>query len=314
MSGLAAEIDAPVVVARAVHFAAVATTTGALIFRAAVADPALASEKKARLVVDRRIRRVAWIGLVLTLISGGAWLLLQGAAMSGQSYREVMTSGALLTVIDETQFGLVARIRLGLAVMLAICLAFESRPLPRWFALAAALCLIAAIAWTGHAASTPFTLGYVHLTADALHLAAAAVWTGGLVSLALLLHAISNGVAPVSSEVDAVRRFSVIGVVSVAILAGSGAVNAWILVGSLHGLLVTQYGWVLMTKLAAVAIMLALAAINRFWLTPRIASPESDVALRYLTRNTMAEIGLALFVYAVVGVLGTLHPAAHLVE
>src|SRR6202008_1926578 len=74
----------------------------------------------------------------------------------------------------------------GIGDRLAICLGCDRRPLPRWLALAAAQCLVAAIAWTGHAASTPSRLGYLHLTADALHLDAAAAWTGGLVALLLL--------------------------------------------------------------------------------------------------------------------------------
>ena len=59
-------------------------------------------------------------------------------------------------------------------------------------------------------------------------------------------------------------------IASVAALLGTGIVNAWILVGSLHALLVTEYGRLLMLKLAVFAIMLAFAAVNRFWLTPRL--------------------------------------------
>jgi copper resistance protein D len=283
------------------------------MFRAVVADPTLGGE--VRLVVDNRIRKVVWIGLVLSVLSGAVWLLLQTSSMSGQTRGEAMVSGALLTVLNETQVGLVAEVRLALVVLLAICLASDHRPLPRWLALAAALCLVAAIAWTGHAASTPFKLGYLHLTADALHLYAAAAWTGGLVSLVLLLTAVHrSGAVTASIELDAVRRFSALGMVSVATLIVSGLVNAWILVGSFRGLVVTDYGWVLITKLAVFAVMIAFAAINRFWLTPQLAKPASDMAVQSLKRNTMAEIALALLVFAIVGVLGTLHPAAHLVK
>ena len=70
-----------------------------------------------------------------------------------------------------------------------------------------------------------------------------------------------------------------------------------------------------MLKLAAFAVMLALAALNRFALTPRLAVPFGDArqdALRALSRNTLIEIALALSIFAMVGVLGMLHPAAHL--
>jgi len=88
------------------------------------------------------------------------------------------------------------------------------------------------------------------------------------------------------------------------------------LVGSIHALIVTGYGQLLMLKLVLFAIMLALAAINRFWLTPRLGlSPDNEPqleALRQLARNSITEIALGLTIFAIVGVLGTLHPAIHL--
>jgi putative copper resistance protein D len=40
---------------------------------------------------------------------------------------------------------------------------------------------------------------------------------------------------------------------------------------------------------------------------------QSD-ALRQLARNSTIEVALGLAIFAVVGLLGTLHPAAHLVK
>jgi copper resistance protein D len=218
-----------------------------------------------------------------------------------------LASGALLTVLDETQFGLVAKVRLALAIALAICLGCDRRPLPRWLALAAAQCLVAAIAWTGHAASTPSRLGYLHLTAEALHLDAAAAWTGGLVAL-LLLKAVNPDRSSASIQLDTIRRFSALGMVSVATLFVSGMVNAWILVGSFRALVKTDYGWVLMAKLAIFAVMVAFAAVNRFWLMPQL-SPHADGAVgRNLRRNTMAEIALAFALFAAVGLACSIRP------
>jgi len=174
-------------------------------------------------------------------------------------------SGALRDVLTLTQFGLVSQVRLALAIVLAICLAFERSALWRRLGLGAAVGLIASIAWTGHAASTPYKLGYLHLTSDALHLTAAAAWIGGLVPLALLLNASRRYrlLAWASLELDVVRRFSILGSVNVATLILSGARQA---------------------------------------------------AHRGLSRNTLIEIALGLSIFAMVGVLGTLHPAAHLVK
>jgi putative copper resistance protein D len=216
-----------------------------------------------------------------------------------------------------TQFGWKSQIRLALAIVLAICLAFDRSELWRLLALVVAASLVASIAWTGHAASTPSTLGYLHLASDALHLTAAAAWIGGLVPLVLLLLTLGYHRGWASLELDAVRRFSTLAIVSVATLILTGFVNAWILVGSFRGLVMTDYGQLLMLKLAVFAVTLVFAALNRFVLTPRLASPSDEArqsALHALSRNTLIEIALGLLIFAVVGVLGTQHPAIHLVN
>jgi putative copper resistance protein D len=320
MSWFGAEIDGPMIVMRTVHFAASATLAGALMFRGFVAEPALRAAAPANALVDRQVRAVAWIGLAVAVVSGLILVLLLTMSLSGESLGEAVMAGALRDVLNLTQFGLVSQIRLALAIVLAIFLAFERSALWRWLGLAAAVGLIASIAWTGHAASTPPKLGYVHLAADALHLTAAAAWIGGLVPLALLLNAGRRYhlLAWASLELDVVRRFSLLGVVSVATLILSGVINAWILVGSFRGLVVTVYGWILMVKLIVFAIMVVLATVNRFGLTPQLALPPASEAqcnaLRRLTRNTVTEIALGLLVFAIVGVLGTQHPSAHLVQ
>jgi putative copper resistance protein D len=193
-------------------------------------------------------------------------------------------------------------------------------PLADWLALAAALGLTAAIAWTGHAASTLGELQNLHLAADTLHLVAAAAWIGGLVPLVLLLAAARRHQTVASGSLvrDASHGFSTLGIVSVATLSATGIVNAWILVGSFHALFVAEYGRLLMLKLVVFAVMLMFAAVNRFALTPRLAAstghePQPE-AIRRLTRNSTIEIALGLVVFAMVGVLGTLHPAIHLVN
>jgi putative copper resistance protein D len=317
MSWFGAEIDGPMVVTRAIHFAATATTAGALIFRGLVAEPALRGTQSAAPLLDKRGRLLAWIGLAVAVISGLAWALLLTMSLSDEGVGEAVMSGALRDVLNLTQFGLVSQIRLALAITLAICLALNRWALWRWLALAVAVALVVSVAWTGHAASTPFTLGYLHLASDALHLVAASAWIGGLVPLVLLLSITGRHRAWASLELEAVSRFSTLGIVSVAVLILSGFVNAWILVGSFRGLVATAYGQLLMLKLAAFAAMLAFAASNRFVLTPRLALASDKAqrdALRAISRNTWIEIVLGLTIFAIVGVLGTLHPAAHLVN
>jgi putative copper resistance protein D len=255
--------------------------------------------------------RVAWIALAVTLLSGAGWLLLQAVSMSGLPPGEAMTSQVLSTVLNETQFGAVTEIRSVLAIILATALAFDRFALADRLALAAAVGLTASIAWTGHAGSTLGELGNLHLAADALHLVAAAGWIGGLVALSLLLAAVRrHGGASLAR--DAAQRFSTLGIVSVATLAVTGLVNSWILVGSFRALPATEYGQVLTLKLIVFAAMLVFAAVNRFALTPRLVAGNDHEAVRKLMRNSVVEIALGLAIFAIVGVLGTLHPAIHL--
>jgi copper resistance protein D len=317
MDWFGAEISGPLVAVRAVHFAATAITAGSLVFRAVAAKPARRSEETVEKLLRKQTLRVASIGLVIAVLSGVVWFLLQAASMSGLPLDEASTARVLSTVLNRTQFGLVAEIRIILAISVAACLAYYRFALAEWLAPVAALGLAAAIAWTGHAGSTPGDTGLLHLAADALHLLGASAWIGGLVSLVLVLAAVRHrqSVASASRAWDTTRRFSTLGVVSVAILAATGIVNAWILVGSFHALVATGYGRLLMLKLVAIATMLVFAFVNRFWLTPQLAASSGELrleTLRQLTRNSSIEIALALAIFAIVGVLGTLHPAVHL--
>ncbi|MBR0936732.1 copper homeostasis membrane protein CopD [Bradyrhizobium jicamae] len=300
----------PMIATRAIHFSATAVTAGALLFRAVIAEPVLGEEGAVADVFRSQIRCVAGIGLLVAGLSGILWLLLQAASMSGRPFGE---PGVLLTVLNETQFGEVAELRAALAIVLGAALAWDRRLGGRnWLAVVAALGLIASLAWTGHAGATPGEAGTLHVAADVLHLCAASAWIGGLLSL-IQFYATARRARLMASIVRATRRFSIVGIASVAILTLTGIVNAYFLVGSLHALMATEYGRLLILKLIMFAIMLVFAAINRVWLTPRLALSESG-ALRWLARNSAVELGLGLAILALVGLLGTLHPAIHLVE
>jgi copper resistance protein D len=306
------------IVIRAIHFAATAIFAGILIFRMVVAQPVLCVVPPVAGIFDARALRVAWISLVISAGSGIAWVLVQAPAMSGLPFGAAMAADVIGTVVTKTQFGFVSEIRFVLAVVLAACLASDRVAGLRWLALAPATGLVASIAWTGHAGSTAGELGIFHLVSDTLHLVAAATWIGGLVSLALFLAVVprKHGHGSAALVQDAAQRFSTLGIVSVATLLVTGIVNTGILVGSVHALLVTAYGRLLMLKIVLFAIMLGLAVVNRFWLTPRLAGLPSNQrevdAVRKLTRNCIVEIALGLAIFAIVGALGTLHPASHL--
>lgn len=304
--------SAPLVATRTVHFAATAMTAGNILFQAAVVGPASREQAGDVLAARTRALRISWGSLAIAVISGAIWLMLQAASMSGMPLDEALSPDVLFTVITETQFGQVTAVRSGIAVCLAICLVCHRAEIAWWPGLAASLAFAATLAWTGHAASTFGIVGYLHLAADALHILAAAVWIGGLVPLILFLATVHHSGSP-SLAPDAVGRFSTLGIISVATLILTGVTNTVILVGSVRGLLATQYGQLLLIKLAVFAFMLAFAGVNRLWLTPRLGK-SGNGACTSLMRNSAIELVLGLVIFAIVGLLGTLHPAIHLVS
>jgi putative copper resistance protein D len=307
MDGLGAE--GALIATRAIHFAATTITAGTLVFRTVIAAPVLRTEGGVADAFQAQTQRVLWASLLVTAISGAVWLLVQAASITG---RPVGDTSVIMTILDDTQIGQVAQIRFALVIALALYLARARFAGGDWLALAAGLGLVASLAWTGHAGATAGQAGDLHVAADALHLCAAAAWIGGLLSLLLFFAAARRTRSPdrMSLVRKATERFSIMGMVSVAVLLATGLVNAWILVGSFHALIVTEYGQLLLLKLGVFAAMLALAAANRFWLTPRLGLSDLR-ALRWLARNSAIELALGLAVLAIVGLLGTLHPAIH---
>ncbi len=115
----------------------------------------------------------------------------------------------------------------------------------------------------------------------------------------------------------ALRRFSGVGVAVVSLLILTGAVNSWFLIGPArwHGLFTTPYGRLLVVKLTLFALMLMLAAANRYGLVPALNASSSStapsptfLALKALRLSVILETTLGLLVIAVVAVLGTLAP------
>ncbi len=310
----------PLIAIRAIHFAATAMTAGVLAFLALVAGPAYcgAGADRDGSEYRRRIIRLAAGGFAVALLSGAAWVLLEAASMIGRPPAETVAETELWTVLTRTTFGIASDIRFALAVLLAVSLTFlGSRRWAAWAAPCLAAAFLGALAWTGHAAATERFAGHIHLVADALHLVAAGTWLGSLAALAMLLATVVRRADSTSVGIAriATLRFSMLGVASVLTLLVSGIVNTWVLSGTLPALLGTDYGRLLLIKIALFGAMVLFAAVNRLVLTPRLSQPLSGPlhadALRQLIRNSLIEIGLGLIIIAIVGALGTMPPGLH---
>jgi copper resistance protein D len=300
-------IDDPLVWVRALHFAATLLASGTVGFLVLVAEPAGAKSPNEFASLFRPLTILVWAALAVAILSGAAWLVLLASAIVGESLLDVCLHGSAWSVLYDTRFGLVWCARLAIAVLLA---ALMLRPATRSLQLAAAAVLIALPAVVGHAGATPGLAGNVHAASDMLHLIAAAAWFGGLPAFAWSLRKARRVGKPVWSgfAVQVTRRFSLVGILGVAGILMSGVVNSWFLLSGPGDLVSTDYGRLVAFKIALLAAMVCIAAVNRFDLTPRL---PQIAALRNLQRNSIAEIGLGLCILLIVGLLGTLPPAAH---
>jgi len=246
-----------------------------------------------------------------------AALAAQTAVMAG-SIAEGLKPASLGFMITGTSLGpaFLARALVAAAALVLLVSVRPARLL--WIAVAmAGLVVSASFAWTGHGAATEGSGRLVHLTAAVLHSWSAAVWLGALA--ALLILTVHHRPAPAADRIlhRALHGFAGVGTASVAVLVLSGLINSWFMVGPdrLSGLLTTPYGLLLTGKLVIFALMLVLAAANRFHLTPDLGSALDDpddlrVAVGRLKRSLVMETLLALALLAVVAVMGTLAPVS----
>jgi copper transport protein len=222
--------------------------------------------------------------------------LLAGGSIAGLAIPSLWQAGLAST------FGTAALIAIaGMALIVAGLL--SASIIGGSVAFSGAVTALIGYAFAGHVV----TAGPRWLTVPALlaHMSAVAFWIGSL----LPLHAALAG----RDAVPIVRRFSAIAAFAVGILIVAGLIIATLQVRDLAALVTTLYGRVLMAKLALVAGALALAAANKWRLTPRLARKDSSAPIA-LRRTIAAEIVIALAILVVTAVLGTTPPPRALVS
>ena len=315
-------MDDPLIYVRAIHFAATITVAGVVFFVVLIAEPAFraaGTDARVPAIVHRRFAWIAWISLLLTVLSGAAWLVLIAQTMSDRSIADVYSDGVIWTVLLQTGFGRDWLERFVMACLLAAVFApfLSARGgKPVWIKLAAAALaagLAGTLAWAGHAAGGPGLEDVLHPAADVLHLIAAAAWVGMLLPLALVLAAASRDASSVAIARAATVRFSTIGIASVGTLLVTGSINTWYLAGSVPALIDSDYGHLLLIKIVLFLGMVVIAAVNRFRLTPLVVGEGSGTrnALRKLRRNTAIEVAAGIFIIAIVALLGVTPPGLH---
>lgn len=271
-----------------------------------------------RAVTRQGMLKIGTFGAVLA--GGGIAISLLGfavqvAGMSGTGLGDI-DPAIVSAVLAQTAVGWALVVRLAaLVVAIVIALFLPASAAKHCLLVISGGIALATLAWSGHGVSTEGASGIVHAGADILHLLAASAWIG---ALALLLMLVSPRGSVSRERVDAAHAalagFGAMGTILVGLIVATGIVNGAFLVG-VDGVTMlgsSPYGRLLLIKLMLFIAMLACAAANRFWLTPRLEAAmgrdSTNRALALLRRSVAIEVTFALLVLGLVAWLGTLEP------
>jgi putative copper resistance protein D len=282
---LIAPWDAAVVIAKAVTYVATLGAAGGVAFLVYCEDviPAACS------VLMRRLQGAL---LVTAALASGVKILAMSASMAGDA--SGLFDSALTGMVLQTGEGhaCVAR-AVGLCLLAA---ALVCRKPPVIAALSGSVLAATSFAWVGHV----HALGRPWLWTGVLvvHLAGVGFWVGALMPLWLLTRRAGNSVTA------AAARFGGMAVAAVGMLVAAGVTLLCVLLHDAAELRSSDYGRLALCKITAVALLLALATMNRLRLTPRLRAGDA-AAVGVFGRSVMAEMVLALIILSVTAAMTT---------
>jgi copper transport protein len=186
-------------------------------------------------------------------------------------------------------YGLTAMIAVGAAMVGLLAMRSETER-GRCLSLLALIGVGACLVVSGHASSTEPRM--LTRTAVFLHGITVAFWIGALSPLAAAM-------SDPNRRHEELLRFSRAIPIPLTVLIASGIVLAVVELQQIDALWTTAYGLILSGKLAAVLALLALAAVNRYALTPRANAGDPE-AVRRLAESSLAEMMLALIIFGFV--------------
>jgi copper transport protein len=260
------------------------TLAGTLAFGELILPAAGATKHWVRLRPLLNASATAVAGLaVADLVLRAAWLRPPG-------YTLVEAARVLATSFGE---GSSLLLRLGSAALAAGL----GPGWPRGVILVPAATVLLGLTFASHA----WGAGPLAALSDWLHLAAASVWVGGLPALALLARLRD----PQGTQAIA-RAFSRWAGYALAVVVATGLYASVLHVPSWQAVVQTDYGRWLALKLALVAVLVLLGAVNRYRVLPGLPSPR---ALARFASTVRLEVAASALVLLAAGGLAITPPA-----
>jgi copper transport protein len=242
-------------------------------------------------------RRSRW----LIRLTWTAWLLaISGAVLLVAS--QASDAGVAISDLAGTTLGTAAVARVVPLVAAGLLLILVRRATARRegaaFGLVGVIATLEMLldAIVSHAAAT--SLPWANIALQWVHLLTVGIWLGGLAGLLVELRG-----APSAEKGAMVRRFSRWATLGLAVVALTGIVRATVELGSIDALTSTDYGRLVLAKVALLGGLGGLGAINHFWNVPRAAG-----ALTGLRRVGSVEIFVAAIVLFVASLLVNVPP------
>ncbi len=286
----------PLALCRFAHFLAAMLIFGSSAYLRLYAPAGL------RRSLSPAVQKLAVAASLTALVTAVLWLSLEAASMA-DDWSAAADPVAMGAVLIDTAFGRAWTLHLALAAALVVAVLAGSG---RWTAIAVLSGLmLASLGLVGHAAMQTGVEGILHRANHAVHLLAAGAWIGGLVPFVLSLDA-SACDSLRRDAVTAMMRFSFWGHFVVATIVATGIVNIALISGRAPWPTTTPYRALLDVKIAVVAVMIALALVNRYALVPRLKAGAG--ALAALRTISLVNVALGTLVVALVSVFALLDP------
>ncbi len=307
-------------VVRALNYLTLALIAGGLAFLLVLWPRALAGSgadgdgaAAADAAFKRRLARMLAFAVCAGILVSIAGVLLQGASAAGLSLWSSLKAQIVESTL-ESRFGWVWGVRAIVWVLLGLALLVRTRREHMRSAVDAAL-----LAGTSYLLITPALAGHpsiespvgVFFPSDVLHVTAACVWVGGIACLLLALPAATRtleGGQRTSLLLATMGAFSPLALAAVLAVATTGVIQAYIDVRTLHGLLHTTYGALVIVKTVLLLALVGLGWINRGRVIPglRRLVEQSQAAggIGRMARRTLrSELALMGCVFGVTAAL-----------
>lgn len=303
------DLESPLyVIVRWIGFMAMLALVGSIVLARWVTPRAAAGRPELARRVDVNALVVFRWATALLLVDAACRLAAQVAALRGNPPMPVDVLG----VVTTTVWGWAWLFEVAAAII-AMVAALKNGAV-RWrVAEAAAFVLALSFAFSGHAAAATH-LRALAVSSDALHMLAAGSWLGTLLGVAIVAMpaclAQDEGMRGAAAA-DFVHAFSPVALTSAGVLVATGIVAAWLHLGSWHAFVDSDYGRTLLIKLALVATVVALGAINWRIMRPALGT---EAAARRLRRSAAMELIAAAAVLAATAVLVASSPPADMTD